>query len=329
MLSVKLNGVIACGGGLPAWMEPGDVKDIPWFGTVGLYDFNFSEMRDLAGRLDAQATPRRLRIFPGRHSWPPPELALAALEWLELQAMKSGSLPRNDEMIAAFLSAAMEQGRELENRQEWGSAYSHYASIVEDFAGLTDVAPVREKLGELQKKSPVIDDIKSESSRENEYKKSLERLKAIYLQMRGPLNEPGIARKIVNELKIPALRKKAAVDDMKPEKVIAKRLLAELFSKAISDGQDYLDRKDGPRAVIAIQIADEISPGQPNLLAALSGAFALSGERKKALKTLSEAIAAGYDDHEELENDPAWEGLRSNPEFQKMIAAMKKSPGPG
>jgi len=47
------------------------------------------------------------------------------------------------------------------------------------------------------------------------------------------------------------------------------------------------------------------------------------------LKTLSEAIAAGYDDREELENDPAWEGLRSNPEFQKMIAAMKKSPGPG
>lgn len=329
ILSIKLNGVIACGAGLPEWLTAADLIDVPWFGTTGLYDINYTEMRELAGRLDAQATPQRLKIFPGRHSWPPPELALAAVEWLELQAMKCGSLPRNDEMIAAFLSAAMEQGRELEDKQEWGSAFSQYTSIVDDFTGLADVTAVREKAGFLKKKGAVKEDMKNESSRESEYQKSLAHLKAVYLQLRGPLNEPGKARKIINELKIPALKKKAAANDLRPEQIIAKRLLAELSSKAISDGQTYLDQKDGPRATITFQIASQINPGHPNLLAALAGAIALNGERKKALKTLSEAIAAGFNDYETLENDSIFAGLRSDPEFLKIIASLKKSPGPG
>ncbi|MBU4405669.1 MAG: hypothetical protein KKG79_08725, partial [Acidobacteria bacterium] len=329
MLSVKLSGVIACGGGLPAWLDPKDVIDVPWFGTAGLADFNYSEMQELSGKLGAQGTPQRLEIFPGRHSWPLPELATAALAWLDLQAMKSGALDRDDEKIATLLTQALEKARELENKQEWGSAYSQYASIAADFSGLADVNPAREKAANLRKTGSVKDFIKNESDRESEYARSLVRLKTTYSQLRGPLLEPGKSRKIVKELAIPALRKKADSKDMEPEHFVARRLLAALFNQAINDGQTYLEQKDGIRAVLAFQIAVEINPGHPSVLAALATALALNGERKKALKTIAAAIRGGYDDPEELEHESAWDGLRTDPEFLKIVAAMKKSPGCG
>jgi hypothetical protein len=82
ILSVRLRGVIACGAGLPEWLAPADMAGVPWFGTVGLQDFNYDEMRQLEGELRSQGSPCRLQPFAGGHSWPPPELALEAVAWL-------------------------------------------------------------------------------------------------------------------------------------------------------------------------------------------------------------------------------------------------------
>jgi pimeloyl-ACP methyl ester carboxylesterase len=85
ILSIKLSGVIACGAGLPEWLEPENVIDVPCFGTVGLQDFNYREMQELERQLRLQGTPCLLRVFQGRHSWPPPKLALEAVAWLQVQ----------------------------------------------------------------------------------------------------------------------------------------------------------------------------------------------------------------------------------------------------
>jgi dienelactone hydrolase len=83
MLSIHLAGVIGCGAGLPAWLTPGEVRDVPWFGSVGIQDFNYGEMQELDRELRRQGTPCLLRVFQGKHSWPPKKLALEAISWLE------------------------------------------------------------------------------------------------------------------------------------------------------------------------------------------------------------------------------------------------------
>lgn len=90
MLSIRLRGVIACGAGLPEWLVPSDLIDVPWFGTAGLQDFNYAEMRQLEGELRSQGTPCRLQTFVGRHSWPPPKLALEAVAWLLAESSEPG-----------------------------------------------------------------------------------------------------------------------------------------------------------------------------------------------------------------------------------------------
>jgi len=66
--------VIGCGAGLPAWLTPADVRSVPWFGTVGIQDFNYREMQELDRELRQQGTPCQLRVFQGKHSWPPKKL---------------------------------------------------------------------------------------------------------------------------------------------------------------------------------------------------------------------------------------------------------------
>ncbi len=86
MLSISLAGVIGCGGGLPEWLSPADVAAIPWFGTLGIHDFNYREMQELEGTMRKQGTPCRLQVFQGDHSWPPRKLALEAFTWLIARA---------------------------------------------------------------------------------------------------------------------------------------------------------------------------------------------------------------------------------------------------
>ena len=83
MLSVRLAGVIACGAGVPAWLTPADIAEVPWFGTVGIQDFNYREMMELERDLRQQGTPSLLRVFQGRHAWPSKKLALEAIAWLQ------------------------------------------------------------------------------------------------------------------------------------------------------------------------------------------------------------------------------------------------------
>jgi dienelactone hydrolase len=83
MLNIRPAGVIGCGAGLPEWLAPADLAGIPWFGTAGRKDFNLQEMKDLEKELLRLDIPCQLSVFPGKHSWPPSEIAMAAVAWLE------------------------------------------------------------------------------------------------------------------------------------------------------------------------------------------------------------------------------------------------------
>ena len=87
MASKDIAGVIASSAGYP---DSRVRKSLPFpiFATAGTDDFNHLEMR----RLDRALTgPHRLVIFNGGHVWLSSDLALQAVEWMELQAMKPAS----------------------------------------------------------------------------------------------------------------------------------------------------------------------------------------------------------------------------------------------
>ena len=119
------------------------------FGTAGTEDFNYLEMRLLDRKL---TTPHRLAVFNGGHTLPPDDVALEAIDWLELQAMKSGRRPKDDAVV----------GRLFDKRQQRIAASANPVEtlhllddLVADFSGLRDVAAEAKRAKELGAQSDV------------------------------------------------------------------------------------------------------------------------------------------------------------------------------
>ena len=143
-----IAGVIASSAGYP---DDRPRASVPFavFGTAGTEDFNYLEMRQLDRKL---TSPHRLAVFSGGHTLPPDAVALEAIEWMELQAMKSGRRARDAALV----------DRLFEKRQRSTAAAVSPADtvnlldeLVADFTGLRDVSAETARARELSKQPDV------------------------------------------------------------------------------------------------------------------------------------------------------------------------------
>jgi TolB-like protein/Flp pilus assembly protein TadD len=79
-----------------------------------------------------------------------------------------------------------------------------------------------------------------------------------------------------------------------------------------------VNRRDD--AVRECSLAIESSPGDPVMLYNVVCVYSRLGEPQRAIDTLRQAIAAGYENFPWLHNDPDLDPLRDHPEFQAVVA---------
>jgi|WetSurSiteA1Bulk_404760.scaffolds.fasta_scaffold00916_6 dienelactone hydrolase len=96
----KIAGVALFGAGFPLDLRPAMPIPFATYLAAGIEDFNFPELRELDRTLDALQAPHAFETFSGGHEWPPDPTCRRAIEWLELQAMKSGIRAVNSEAVA-------------------------------------------------------------------------------------------------------------------------------------------------------------------------------------------------------------------------------------
>jgi hypothetical protein len=144
----NIAGVIASSAGYPD-SQPRASVPFAVFGTAGSEDFNYFEMRQLDRKL---TSPHFLAIFNGGHTLPPDDVAVDAIEWMELQAMASRRRTRDDALIA----------RLFQKRQQRVTASGSPAetvhlleAIVADFKGLRDVSGEAARVKELSRQPDV------------------------------------------------------------------------------------------------------------------------------------------------------------------------------
>ena len=114
----RVAGVIASSAGYPD-VKPRRTVPFAVFGTAGSEDFNWLEMRELDREL---TTPHRLRVFEGGHVWMSAELATEAIEWMELQAMKTGLRAKDSALWERMLEKRKAALEGLSGRAAWEAA---------------------------------------------------------------------------------------------------------------------------------------------------------------------------------------------------------------
>ncbi len=89
-----------------------------------------------------------------------------------------------------------------------------------------------------------------------------------------------------------------------------------------------MEKKQWDRAILFLEAAAEIDPESPRIPYRLATAYAGKGNRKKALASLKKAVEMKGTDLAEIESDPAFAGLRQDPEYTALIAVLQALPEP-
>ena len=162
LASPSIAGVMASSAGYPD-AQVREWLPFPVFATAGTEDFNHLEMRELDRRLKSA---HHLEIFEGGHVWLSSDLAMMAVEWMELQGMKSGLVPRNpaaiDEIFNKRTAAISADRKDL-------ATFLAVQSMTSDFEGLKDIKALAARAAELGRDKSIraaIKDRRDEDNRE-------------------------------------------------------------------------------------------------------------------------------------------------------------------
>jgi dienelactone hydrolase len=175
--SQRIAGVIASSAGFPD-SKPRKSAPFPIFGTAGTEDFNYSEMRQMDRAL---TSPHRLRIFEGGHTWLSSDLATEAVEWLEVQAVRSGRAPKDQAKIDRIFAkrTAAAQGSDKD-------AYLALEAIVADFEGLEDVSGYAAQAAALGRGKRVKDALKKDREEEEREGRQMSEIMAAEGRLANP-----------------------------------------------------------------------------------------------------------------------------------------------
>ncbi len=156
--SRQIAGVFASSAGFPD--EFIARLPFPVFGSAGTDDFNHLEMYQLDRRM---TSAHRVLYFEGAHTWLPAELAMQAVEWMELQAMKSGLRPRDTALLDSWFATRADRIDALKDNTETLHALIH---LIADFEGLENVSKFADRAARLLKQQDVRNALSEESKNE-------------------------------------------------------------------------------------------------------------------------------------------------------------------
>ena len=326
LLATVCNGCVAAvmlsGAGYSQQIKPTTDQGFAVFSAAGLDDFNFPELVALDDSLESLKRTHRFEVFDGIHQWMPEYVADDALNWMTLLSIKTGSAPKDDAFISSGLSARATTADNLLAEKRFVDAERAYRSIVEDFTGLAEITQYSKRFDELTKSS----DLKSARRAEKEQIQHQNLLTNELLSAARSLPNPDDDKQgnfpTVGEL-ISKLNKMAA-SSREDDRHVAKRTLAAVYASALETAQfDNEPKKQYARAVTNLQLAAQVNPQNPYVHYEIAKAYALDGQRKKAISALNDAASRGFSNSAMVASEPAFTDIRNDQQFVKILAEIQ------
>jgi hypothetical protein len=311
------------GGGAGFWQNIEVSNKLPFvfFGTAGYDDLNYFELRSLSEKLAAASVPHRVDYFDGPHQWMPPSMAETAIAWVELQAMRANRKPKEDALIERSLKQQMDTANALLAARKYIEAEAAFRSIAMDFAGFRDTSAANEKLKVVASSPELKKALKAERDEAAEYERRSGEIFGYAQQLNDLEQRQATLSQIRNAGE--AVRSSAESKEDSASRRTARRLLDGIFigsvetaSAAVRSGTRLTD------GLNILELADAMRPRNAYVSYLRAQLLALDGQKKKAVEALSKAVEFGLKDRARVENERAFEGLRSDPEFQVLLSKM-------
>lgn len=316
-----LAGVIACGAGFPADSKPDSSTSFAYFGVAGVDDFNFSEMWELDKKFSELRVPYHFETFDGGHEWAPPANIDNALAWLNLQALRSGTLTKNEKFLDEQFATRLSYADQQRTAGKLVEASKSYLSITRDFQGVRDVTTVAESSAQLKRSSEFR---KQEKSEEELLRRQLQEAGEIrMLWMKAPNPDDSRSPRYEASVRLKDWQKKKVSPSDSPDRRLARRILSQLLIGAIEAAQpDLVPGSEFNEALINYQFAKAIDPKNSNIAFEVARILALRRQKKAALEALEEAVSLGFKDLSRIKNEAAFETFTTEPRFQKLLASL-------
>jgi hypothetical protein len=309
-----IAGVIGCAAGFPS-MNVKPQSKFDYFGMVGDYDFNYTEMKQLDGALEHNGFAHQLLTFSGIHGWPPSSDFQTALLWMQANGTKEKLQPKNDTIIAALKSDLNKRITAADASRDWIKSHELLAGIVNVLEGLSDVSVYKKQLAELETKP--------------DYKN------AAVLQAEIQIEESNRQQELQKEFtmyddkwwakKITELNQKNKSAKTQQESQMYKRLINYLGLVGYMNSSHSLNIGNLTNAATYLKIFKMADPQNPDCSYLTAIYYMKSGNQQQAILSLKEAASLGYSEVTQITSDPAFLGLQNDPEFKNLVARVREN----
>lgn len=308
-------GVVLCGGGFPE-NAPSPKQPFSILSFVGDKDFHDMSLRQFDKLLDSTSLSHQLIVFSGKHQWPPVSIYEQAFQWLDADAMRMKTAPKNDSLITSIREEFLKEADGWHKKRNMAEEFYAYKKILNYLRDLDDMGKIAAKVQEMENSDALEKYLKDAETFEAEEDQEI-------LEFRTHISKPDPKWW---DTKITTMQKMVKKDTSSPVSLQTQRMLGYLsLIFYMGASQNYASR-NYPAANYFVELYAKVDPTNPEH-SYLSANLAMNDNNSvKALSDLREAIKLGFIDSRRLEHDPSFASLHNSPEYKALLKEMASKP---
>ncbi|MEN8120531.1 MAG: hypothetical protein ABFS35_09305 [Bacteroidota bacterium] len=304
-------GVIAIAGGLPKVGQEVSHK-FDFVAIVGVEDFNFLELRTLDKQMKELGFPHLLTITKNGHVWPDEKILRTTVKWFEIQSMKRGDIPVNDNLIRNYSQHMADSINVLVLNGKVYDAKKLYEQFLSTLDGLYDITEYQ-KSYEVLLKNP---DIKNQENLIETLVKSEIEKQQQYINMFKQQS----FKQLLSEIHV---QKSEIQAKNVQNRNRAKRLLNYMSMLSYIFSEGALKNNDLKMTVEYLRIYKKVEPDNPDRHFFEACVFANRNMEKEAIESLKKAVEFGFFDIVRIENERCLDKISKLSEFESIIEEAK------
>ncbi len=310
----KIAGTVGCAAGFPQMISQPHTG-FAYIALVGDKDFNYLELKNLDRSLEGSGIKHFLRVYDGKHDWPPEKVMDNAFVFFQFDAMRSKQIPVDRNLVQEFAKQNNDSIESASKHRNWlGLAFWLNRAVVY-LDGIDDVEKEKEALARLKRNPQYQKHMQEEIEREkteHEFQQSYVRA----MENRGKdwwVNE-------INNL-ITASEN----GDDKDQRLMNTRLLNYLSLVSYMYATRALRSNDTESADKYLAIYEMVDPDNPEVYYLQAVRFVKLKKNKEALTELQKVAGHSFHEYYRMTHDENFAALKGNPVFQEVLKEVKKN----